>query len=110
MMTRRFWKPVIISLVVTPIALFLGVLSAGAGHGHYGMAKLLFPYTMLPAMVSGQISSFFILLAVAQFPAYGIVLGLANEKGRARLGAVVLSIAHTTAVVAVLLSVSENFS
>ena len=82
--------PVISSLVVTPVALLLGIASGGAGHGDYFAAMLLFPYTMLSAAAFGYISLPFILLAVGQFPACGIALGRANEKGRIGRAAFIL--------------------
>ena len=110
MRTRRFWVPVVCSLVVTPIALLLGVASGGAGHGNYFAAMLLFPYTMLSAAAFDSIYLPFVLLAVVQFPAYGIVFGRANETGRIVRVAVILVAAHAVAVVAVLLFASEKFS
>jgi hypothetical protein len=110
MRTHKFWGPVICSLVVTPIALLVGVASGGAGHGNYFAAKLLFPYTMLSATAFDYIYLPFVLLVIAQFPAYGIILGYANDKGHiARLAAILL-IVHSVAVAAALLLASEGFS
>jgi hypothetical protein len=82
-----FWKPVIASLIVTPVALFLGLASSGAGHGDYILATFLFPYAvLLISAVSGEAPAFLVItLAVAQFPIYGIILGLAAEKKKFRL-------------------------
>jgi len=110
MRTRRFWSPVICSLVVTPIALLLGLASGGAGHGDYFAAMLLFLYTMLSAAAFDNLYLPFVLLAVIQFPGYGTVLGYMNEKRRVGRAAATLLVAHAVAVVTVLLFASENFS
>lgn len=103
MRSKKFWIPVICSLIVTPVALLLGIGSAGVGHGDYFAAMLLFPYTMLSVVAFDSIPLPFILLAVAQFPAYGIGLGYANERGRLARTAVILAAIHVTAAVAILL-------
>jgi hypothetical protein len=76
----RFWIPVVVSLTATPVLLCAGVAPAGAGHGTYFPATLLFPFTMLSTTVIHSITFPFILLAIVQFPAYGIILGFANTK------------------------------
>lgn len=103
-----FWKPIVISLVVTPIALFVGLASAGAGHGNYFLTKVLFPYTMLSTVWFESILEPFFLVAIFQFPVYGIILAL----GRKRFGvwSSVLIAAHVTTVVLCLLLVSGNYS
>ena len=106
----KSWAPVIVSLVVTPVALLLGIASAGAGHGDYFWAKILFPYTMLSTFLFQSITAPFILLAIAQFPLYGVSLGYADGRGQLTRRALVLLLLHTAAVVALLLLVSENFS
>jgi hypothetical protein len=110
MRTRKFWVPVICSLIVTPIALLFGVASGGAGHGNYFAAIILFPYTMLSAVAFDYIHVPFILLAIVQFPAYGIVLGYANEKGRFALLVAILLIVHFVVVITVLLLANRSFS
>lgn len=102
--------PVICSLIVTPIALLLGVASAGAGHGNYFAAMLLFPYTMLLAAAFDYIYLPFVLLAILQFPAYGVALGYAHQRRRVGRMAVPLLTAHVAAVAVVLLFASENFT
>jgi hypothetical protein len=105
-----FWKPVIVSLAVTPVALLLGIASAGAGHGNYFWAKILFPYTMLSTFLFESITAPFILLAIVQFPLYGFLLAFAS--GRKRLGslAIGLAVAHILAAALCLFLASDNFS
>jgi hypothetical protein len=69
-------------ILITPVALFLGVLSGGAGHGDYVLAKILFPYTMLLAQISGTISPILVIIAILQFPAYGILTYIFSEPRR----------------------------
>ena len=93
----------IASLIVMPIALLLGVGSAGAGHGDYRLAMILFPYTLLSTSVFDSITPPFIILAIIQFPIYGVALGYANEKRRLLSISIVLCVVHGIAVAAMLL-------
>lgn len=110
MRTRSFWIPVIVSLVVTPIALLLGVGSAGAGHGDYRLAMMLFPYTMLSTAVFDSITVPFIALAIIQFPLYGVVLGYANQKGRFGWVTILLGVVHGLSWLAMSSLVTTNSS
>jgi hypothetical protein len=110
MRSRRFWIPMIASLIVTPIALLLGVGSAGAGHGDYRLAMILFPYTLLSTAVFDSITLPFIILAIIQFPLYGIVLAYANEKGRFVSMSILLCVVHGIALTAMFLVANQNFS
>ncbi len=98
------------SLIVTPIALLLGVGSAGAGHGDYRLAMILFPYTLLSTAVFDSITPPFIILAIIQFPLYGVALGYANEKGRLVSMAILLCVIHGIALTAMFLVANESFS
>ena len=60
MRRRKFWVPMIASLIVTPVALLMGIGSAGAGHGDYLLAIILFPYTLLSTLVFDSITPPFI--------------------------------------------------
>jgi hypothetical protein len=110
MKTRKFWKPVIASVIVAPIALFLGIASGGVGHGDYLAAMILFPYTMLSAAVFDSITLPFIILAIIQFPLYGGALGYANEKDRLGWMIALLCIVHGIAVAAMFLVANKDFS
>lgn len=104
------WVPIIAALILTPVALLLGIGSAGAGHGDYFWAKVLFPYTMLSAFLFGSITVPFILLAVAQFPLYGAGLGYARGGRQFALLAAALLLLHATAAAAVFSLAGEDFS
>ena len=104
-----FWKPVIVSLIVTPLALLLGIASAGVGHGDYFWAMVLFPYTMLSVFPFQSITAPFILLAIVQFPLYGFLLAFAGERKRLGVSAIVLTIVHILAAALCLFLASRHF-
>ena len=72
MKKTEFWMPIIVSIIVTPIFLLLAIGSAGAGHGDYFLAKILFPFTMLSTIFINSIILPFIILAIIQFPFYSL--------------------------------------
>lgn len=107
---QKFWIPMIASLIVTPIALLLGLASAGVGHGDYRLAMMLFPYTLLSTAAFDSITPPFILLAIVQFPLYGVLLGYANEQGRLLAMLLLLCVMHGLALTAMFLIANSNFS
>lgn len=60
--------------VATPIALLLALMSAGAGHGHYTIARLIYSFPMLLTRVThNTIETPSILIAIVQLPLYGFL-------------------------------------
>ena len=88
-----------LGLLVGLPALALAVVSGGAGHGDYGFARLLFPWTMLLTQVEGNvITQPLLVLALAQFPLYGALIGATLSNRRVRTTAVVaIGIFHVIA-------------
>jgi hypothetical protein len=105
-----FWESIVISIILTPVALFLALVSAGSGHGNYLVAKLLFPYTMLSTVVAGEISLIFLVLAFLQFPIYGFILALGAQAEKMKSVAYTIAAIHVFGVLLCFLLVSENFS
>lgn len=103
-------KPLVVFVIATPLFLFAAVASAGAGHGSYLLAKLLFPFTMFSTLMFGSIIAPAIVLAVLQFPFYGFILGRASVKGSFRTRAAVLLVIHVLAVAVCFILIGENFS
>jgi hypothetical protein len=63
-------------VVVGLPALLGAIASAGAGHGHYVAARVLFPASMLLTVFqNGSIGAASITVALLQFPLYGALLG-----------------------------------
>ncbi len=87
-------------VIASPIAVILGFLSAGFGHGDYLFAKLLFPLTMLSSHYTGNVLlSPFVLFALVQFPLYGVVLALSNMFKKDVIVALLLFVFHLSAVI-----------
>jgi hypothetical protein len=107
---QSFWPPFVVSLIITPFALFSGFESAAAGHGNYFMAKLLFPFTMLSTVILETITVPFILVAFLQFPIYGAVLGWMNRRSDMKYALLSLLILHLGAAACCLFFVGDNFS
>ena len=103
-------KPLVVSFIATPPFILAAVASAGAGHGSYLLAKILFPFTMLSTLVFGSIIVPAIALAVLQFPFYGFILGRAKLKGSLSTRAAVLLLIHMSGVAACFILIGENFS
>jgi hypothetical protein len=101
------WKPFGIALIATPLALLVGLFSAGAGHGDYFWVKIFFPYTMLSTIPFHSITSPFLVLAVAQFPLYGLTLTLVRAK---RYIGFILAAVHCVSAILCLILIGENFS
>ena len=95
--------------MLTPVCLLLAIGSAGAGHGDYLYAKLLYPYMMLASLLFDSFAIPFILLAVPQFPLYGALCGLAAAKGRGLIAGLAIIIMHALAVALCFLLLSEIF-
>jgi hypothetical protein len=87
-----------LSVLATPLLLFMVVLAAGGGHGTYGLAKALFPWTMMSTSVTKSITQPLIVVGIAQYPAYGIILDCARAAGRFKPTALTLLAAHFSAM------------
>ena len=110
MNTRRFWIPVGIFLGLTPFMWFLGLMSAGAGHGDYFLAKILFPYTLLYWQLFTSSRELFYVVAIIQYPAYGLSMGVANLYRKSLIFGVALAVVHIAFVAGSLYVANPYFS
>lgn len=90
----RIWVALASGIAFTPVAVVLAVMSAGAGHGDYFAAKLLFPFTMLSTHWLGSITDPMIAVALIQFPSYGIVIAIGAWKRKDIVAALALVVLH----------------
>jgi hypothetical protein len=102
--------PTVLGVLVIPAALFLAVVAAGGGHGTYYAAKLLFPWTMMSTVVTKSITQPFVVLGIAQYPFYGIVLDVARSKGRLAPAVLTLVAAHLCAIMLAFVISNPSFT
>lgn len=96
-------------IVVTPPAIFLAIVSAGAGHGHYVFARAFFPLPMLATLFTNDEISIPLMIAAAmQYPIYGLVTGYAFSKHGAF--AVFIIAFHLITVIVAFSGLIPNFS
>ena len=89
-------------------AIIVVVALAGAGHGTYFPAALLFPFTMLLALWVGTISPPLVALALVQYPVYGLLL--AKLKGSQQALQYVFSLHAIAALIAgIAVAMSDGF-
>ena len=63
-------------IIITPLVAFIAIVLAGAGHGSYSFAKLMFPFTMILTLLFNDTITYPLIgLALLQFPFYGYLLG-----------------------------------
>lgn len=61
------------------VLLFIAGAIAGGGHGTYGAASLLFPYSMLATGLTGNLNPALVILALVQYPIYSVFLAFAEN-------------------------------
>ena len=99
----------LVGLAVSVPTILACIFAAGAGHGTYGPAIVCCPYTMLLALPLRTIAGLPTIVAVLQFPAYGIGVGWSLAKPRAWLIWLALTAVHlVVAVVTFVLSAQEG--
>ena len=84
MRNPRFWMPVIASVLATPVLLLLVIGSAGVGHNKTEPVwpHVVYPFPFLAIKLLGDAGlPLVLLLWVAQYPLYGVALGLAAKRG-----------------------------
>jgi hypothetical protein len=98
------------SLLTAVGASIVAVVAAGSGHGTYLPAKCLFPYTMLSTRWTASITTPFIVVALLQFPVYGIILTKANTKQKVAWALCVVAAIHLLGVTFALMSNGSGFA
>jgi|GraSoiStandDraft_46_1057282.scaffolds.fasta_scaffold354111_2 hypothetical protein len=106
-------RPVVTGAIIGVLlgfgAIFLALLSTGAGHGDYAAARALYPASMLLTLVEGSIGPLAKAVALLQFPFYGGLLGWAAAR-RVYLPAVGVGLLHLAGAIICFSGVLPNFS
>ncbi len=99
-------------VAVTPVAFFLSIVSGGSGHGDYGAARLLYPYSMLlTRLTDNHIGWLALSVAMLQFPVYGAAMGIGASRPRRLLGTcAIVAAGHASAAIACFSGLLPNFS
>ncbi|MEO7691048.1 MAG: hypothetical protein ABIS51_17335 [Sphingomonas sp.] len=90
-------------------ALFAAIMSAGAGHGDYVAARMLFPVSMLLTLIEGSIGPISQSVALIQFPLYGALLGWSISR-KSYKAAVLAASLHLAAAVVCFMGILPSFS
>lgn len=101
---RKKYPLILYSVVLTPILAFVSILTVGAeGHGSKIIFKFLYPYTLF--VVAGlQIEDNELMAIIGYigfflYVYYGIILTIANKKGKIKETLRILMTAHITAAI-----------
>ena len=95
---------------LTALALLFAIASAGAGHGDYLAARLLFPVPMLASLLTEDtIKVPSIVAALLQFPAYGALIGWSWARHVRYLPLLVATV-HIMAAIMCFAGLLPNFS
>ncbi len=79
----------VVGTVLMIPAMALAFISGGGGHGDYVLAGVLFPYTLLvPGLFGVPIPTALVVLAFAQFPIYGSLVGAFPARPEKKLSAI----------------------
>lgn len=89
----------VLGLLVELVAIVAAVVSAGAGHGDYVFARILFPVPFLLVPIRRTFGLPSICLALVQFPLYGVVVARGRAIRSYRLALAVIGL-HVVAALA----------
>jgi hypothetical protein len=82
--TRRQVIGAILGVVIGSAAGCVLLFCAGAGHGSYLPAKLLFPLPMALTGITGSITRPLLIIAGLQYPLYGLLVGWLIGRNQVR--------------------------
>lgn len=100
----------VLGVPLTVLALLVAIASAGAGHGDYLAARLLFPVPMLASLLTEDtIKVPSVVIALLQFPAYGALIGWSWARHMRYLPLLVATV-HIVATILCFAGLLPNFS
>lgn len=81
--------------LLTPFLLLLVVFLMGGGHGYYEPAIILFPTGLISFSLFNEIVIPFMILAVIQYPIYGLLIDKSKNKQKTLLFIIVFHVGLT---------------
>ena len=73
---------IVAGLLIGGLAVAVAVFAGGGGHGSYLPAAVLFPFAMLLAVGTGSVSAVALVIAVLQYPTYGLLAAFSGQPRR----------------------------
>jgi len=107
---RKLAQIAILTMFVELVALTAAVSAAGAGHGTYVVANLLFPFAMATASFAIYITAPCVALAVLQFPIYGALYGWAVAQGMPGRMLILIATLHAVGIAAFVVLSGQRFT
>lgn len=98
-----------LSLIAEAIGIVIATFAAGAGHGSYTPARIIFPFTMMSTVFHENIRGIYLIFGLIQFPIYGLVLAWATNTKYIRKIIIILTILHFVAVYYVFTNHNQYF-
>ena len=81
--SKKFWTPILVSIVVNVFVVLLFLAEASFHHSAAARTpNSLLVLLPIPIALGPTIGPLALILGLFQFPAYGVLLGVANEKGK----------------------------
>jgi hypothetical protein len=97
---KRLLIPVIVGVGLGVILGLVSLLAMAGGHGTYVPAALFFPGPLLLSIAVNAISKPALVVAAAQWPSYGAVVGLSARRGQTRRAIICVTVVHALLTVA----------
>jgi len=99
------WKPFLLSLLITPFIVLLGMIDFGPEGPHLWLGYFIFPFAALfwflgMLLQIEPISIFGLVCILLQIPVYGLIISLVGHNGRAFI---IVAVCHVVAIAAVFL-------
>ena len=90
-------------IYLTPLLLIFAVFLMGGGHGFYWPAIVLFPFGLVSICFFNRIEFPFVLLALLQYPLYGVFMDRLSNRTAA-----ILTIATVHLILAVIIFLTKG--
>lgn len=95
--------------IMTPLLLIVAGFAMGAGHGTYIPAMSLFPFGMLGVLLQDRINLPFIIVAILQYPTYGLILDKANSPRQSKVALLTILLFHIGLATLIIKMTGENW-